>query len=108
MSGPADAGEAPGAPPPPREPKVELLAQLLAVEAHVERLEIHERLAADRGQRLGVIMEHELAAMRAVVKTLTLLRAYEKAFVRIVVDDRRAAGRAGRSATSSPAPTTSS
>lgn len=91
-------------------PKIDLLDQILVVEAHVEWLEINERYCRTNGHGMGEVRERELRTMRQVGKTLDLLRAYEKQFVEIVQTDRRrglSAARETSAASSSRTPTTS-
>jgi hypothetical protein len=89
--------------------KIDLLTQILVIENYVERLEIHERYANDRGMALGTMLTHELRTLRVTVKTLELMRLHEKQFVEIVktaAREARAAQADGLSKGSKAKPTT--
>jgi hypothetical protein len=79
--------------------KVHLFDQMMVVAGYVDRLEIHKKMAAERGETLGVMLEHELASLRQTLKTLELVCAYEKQFVALVTSDRERARRAVAAAT---------
>lgn len=96
------------------EEKLDLFDLVLIAESYRERLEIHERLANERGMTLGEMLARERRGFAQIVSTLELLRLHEKDFVALVKRRteearRRAASvpQGGRSDSSSPASTTS-
>lgn len=87
---PASVGAGPTSSSPPST-KHDLIAQILVLENAIERIGLSEDVATSRGMALAEMLRHERDAMRQTVKTLMLLKQFERQFVAMVQRDREGA-----------------